>query len=97
MWTDLAGVLTGVDRRKRRPRVLLTGWFSLVDGGATAGDVESAQVVRRWLTEAGVSADLALAQPSEGGVAWEGVRPDDYTHIFFVCGPIWGRRPDRLP
>jgi polysaccharide pyruvyl transferase len=69
-------------------RVLVAGWFSLDDGGATAGDLAALDVVRTWLDEAGRAYDVALAQAFDGGVHWRAVRPGDYGTLVLVCGPV---------
>jgi len=70
-------------------RVLVSGWFSMKYGGATAGDVEAHGVVCEWLDELGMPYDLALGAPFEGGVDWRRARPSRYTHLVLVCGPVW--------
>lgn len=69
-------------------RALVCGWFSFEEMGATAGDILSRDLVVTWLGEAGMEHDVALADPFEGGVRWDGVDPDAYTHLVFVCGPF---------
>ena len=76
-------------------RVLVTGWFSFEDMGASAGDLMARDVVCAWLGEAGIDYDIALAHPFEGGVAWEDVDPDAYSHVSFICGPF-GEGPPLL-
>ncbi len=76
-------------RRRRRPerKALLVGWFSLPFGGATAGDLAALEVVEGWLGELGFPYDVALAEPFEGGLDWQGVEPGWYSHVVHVCGP----------
>jgi hypothetical protein len=74
-------------RRRREPKALLVGWFSLPFGGATAGDLAALEVVRGWLDESGFPYDVALAEPFEGGLDWQGVEPEWYSHVVQVCGP----------
>ena len=75
--------------RKARPaKALLVGWFSLPFGGATAGDLASLGVVRRWLSGAGWDHDVALGEPLEGGLDWRGASPEAYSHVIHVCGPV---------
>lgn len=69
-------------------RVLVAGWFSFVGMGATAGDLFARDLVCEWLAGAGVPYDIAVAAPFEGGVAWEKVDPQAYSHVVFVCGPF---------
>jgi hypothetical protein len=76
-------------RRRRRPerKALLVGWFSLPFGGATAGDLAALEVVEGWLGEIGLPYDVALAEPFDGGLDWQGVEPGWYSHVLHVCGP----------
>jgi hypothetical protein len=84
-------------------RVLIVGWFSLDGGGgATAGDLEAAETVRRWCLEVGQEVDVALADAYAGGVRWDEIPPERYDRLAFVCGPVWGGSPvariaDRFP
>ncbi len=80
-------------------RILIVGWFSLAEGGATAGDLAACDTVCRWLEDAGWAYDVALGVPFKGGVDWRAVRPHDYSHVVHVCGPV-GRQlavADLLP
>jgi len=70
------------------PRVLLAGWFSFANGHATAGDLMSRDVVRRWLAEAGVPYDHCTDPPFTGGLDWRTADPAAYSHVLFVCGPF---------
>ena len=76
--------------RRRRPerKALLVGWFSLPFGGATAGDLAALEVVEGWLGELGFPYDVALAEPFEGGLDWQGAEPGWYSHVVHVCGPV---------
>jgi hypothetical protein len=69
-------------------RVLLAGWFSFEQMGASAGDLLARDVVRDWLEQAGCQYDVALASPFSGGVDWRTVNPKRYSHVVFVCGPF---------
>lgn len=69
-------------------KVLVTGWFSFEGMGATAGDLLSRDVACAWLRKAGCAFDVATAPPFTGGVDWDAVEPDDYSHVVFVCGPF---------
>jgi hypothetical protein len=69
-------------------RALVAGWFSFPEMGATAGDLMARDVVRGWLDELGVAADVAVAPPFSGGVDWTVVDPGTYSHVVFVCGPF---------
>lgn len=68
--------------------VLVAGWFSLRGGGATAGDLITADVVCRWLEDAGYAYDVALGHPFNGGVDWLAVDPARYSDVVLVCGPV---------
>lgn len=69
-------------------RVLVAGWFSFEDMGATAGDLLVRDVVGGWLREGGVPFDVAVAPPFAPGVDWRHVDPAAYSHVAFVCGPF---------
>lgn len=69
-------------------RVLVAGWFSFEDMGATAGDLICRDLVVEWLANAGVHCDVAVAAPFVDGVSWEEVPAADYSHVIFVCGPF---------
>ncbi|HEV2770130.1 MAG TPA: polysaccharide pyruvyl transferase family protein [Solirubrobacteraceae bacterium] len=70
-------------------RVLVTGWFGTEDGEITAGDALAGDAVRRWLAEAGVAHDVAMAAGfrRDGQLAPAAVDPAAYTHVLWVCGP----------
>lgn len=76
------------ERPSSAGRVLVGGWFSLDDGGATAGDLAALDVVRSWLDETGCDHDVALAPAFGHGVQWRAVRPADYATLVLVCGPV---------
>jgi hypothetical protein len=69
-------------------RVLVAGWFSFEDMGATAGDLICRDLLVEWLREANVPCDVAVAAPFTDGVSWEQVPPENYSHVIFVCGPF---------
>jgi len=69
-------------------KVLVAGWFSFEQMGASAGDLMARDVVCDWLKQAGRSYDVALAPPFSGGVAWTEADVDDYSEVIFVCGPF---------
>jgi Polysaccharide pyruvyl transferase len=69
-------------------RVLLAGWFSLADGGATAGDLLVRDVLCGWLQEIGVAYDVAQRPPLGEGVEWHRVAARRYSHLLFACGPV---------
>lgn len=69
-------------------KVLVAGWFSFEQMGATAGDLLCRDTVCDWLKAAGLPFDVAHAAPFEGGVNWMAVAPSNYSHLLFVCGPM---------
>lgn len=74
-------------------KVLLAGWFSFEQMGATAGDLLCRDLVRQWLSSAGVDHNVAVAHPFTDGVDWRGLNPKAYTHLVFVCGPFGNGPP----
>lgn len=74
-------------------KTLVGGWFSFESMGASAGDLMARDLVCRWLDNLGEPFDIALAAPFEGGVSWESVDPQDYSHVLFVCGPLGNGPP----
>jgi hypothetical protein len=73
-------------------KVLVVGWFSFEQMGATAGDLLARDLVAEWLEEADRAYDVATAPPFEGGVDWETADPAAYSEVVFVCGPF-GKGP----
>jgi hypothetical protein len=72
-------------------RTLVTGWFSFVEGEATAGDVLALDRVRAVLDAAGMEYDVAWSPRFvPGALSLERVRPAEYTRLVFVCGPVHG-------
>ncbi|CAK6686837.1 hypothetical protein ICNINCKA_00081 [Synechococcus sp. CBW1107] len=69
-------------------RALVSGWFSFPYHHATAGDLLAAELACDWLEDAGFNFDLALDSPFTGGVNWQLVSAEDYSHVVFVCGPF---------
>ena len=71
-------------------KILVAGWFSFEDMGATAGDIIARDITCQWLDEAAVEWDVADCSkfPFEGGVDWRRANPNDYTDLLFVCGPF---------
>src|SRR5688572_16653886 len=69
-------------------RVLIAGWFSFEDMGATAGDLLCRDLLADWLNSAGVAFEVATASPFSGGEAWESLDPIEFSHLIFVCGPL---------
>jgi hypothetical protein len=80
-------------------KVLVAGWFSFDEMGATAGDLLARDVVCRWLDEGRVPYTVATAPPFGGGVDWRFVDAPEYSHVVFVCGPFGNGWPltDFLP
>ncbi|WP_129843227.1 polysaccharide pyruvyl transferase family protein [Streptomyces sp. RFCAC02] len=72
-------------------RTLVTGWFSFLDGEATAGDVLALRRVLAVLDGRGVPYDVAWSPGFRpDGLALEDARPADYERLVFVCGPLHG-------
>jgi len=69
-------------------KVLIAGWFSFEDMGATAGDVICRDLVVDWLTSAGIACESAVTPPFTGGIDWNDVDAETYSHVVFVCGPF---------
>ncbi|TDC20760.1 polysaccharide pyruvyl transferase family protein [Streptomyces sp. 8K308] len=69
----------------------MTGWFSFVDGEATAGDVLALERVRALFAARGVPHDVAWSPRFEPrGPTLTEVDPTDYDRLVFVCGPLHG-------
>ena len=69
-------------------KILVAGWFSFEQMGATAGDLYSKDIVCEWLGKENLEFDVAFDAPFEGGVKWNEVDPKQYTHVIFLCGPF---------
>jgi hypothetical protein len=67
---------------------LVAGWFSLEQGGATAGDLLVRDVVCAWLRARKIVHDVAQERALGDGVDWFRVPPSAYTHLVFACGPV---------
>lgn len=81
----------------KRARILLTGWFSFPDGEATAGDVLALNRVQEALGQAGLDHEAAWSPGFRpAGPSLEQVRPEDYSHLVFVCGPLHGPQIEAL-
>ena len=74
-------------------KILVAGWFSFKQMGATAGDLLARDLVCEWLKQAGCSYDMALAPPFRGGVDWRSTDSRNYSHVVFVCGPFGNGPP----
>jgi hypothetical protein len=80
-----------------RGKVLLTGWFSFLHGEATAGDVLALERVRDVLEQAGITHDVAWSAGFRpDALHLDDVRPEDYSHLVFVCGPLHGQQIEDL-
>jgi hypothetical protein len=78
-------------------RVLLTGWFSFRDGEATAGDVLALRRVEQVLGAAGMPYDVVWSPGFRPhALHFAEVRPADYSHLVFVCGPLHGPQIEEL-
>jgi len=69
-------------------KVLIAGWFSFSNGHATAGDLISRDLVCEWLRSWDIAYNVANELSLGSGVDWRQVRPGDYSHVVFVCGPF---------
>ncbi|MFI6007478.1 polysaccharide pyruvyl transferase family protein [Streptomyces sp. NPDC051243] len=78
-------------------RILLTGWFSFQDGEVTAGDVLALRRVQDLLAGAGLAYDTVWSPGYlPEALHLEDVRPETYSHLLFVCGPLHGSQVARL-
>jgi hypothetical protein len=81
----------------KRDRILLTGWFSFLDGEATAGDVLALHRVQEALRRAGLDHEVAWSPGFRPvGPSLAQVHPEDYSHLVFVCGPLHGPQIEEL-
>ncbi|MFI8193611.1 polysaccharide pyruvyl transferase family protein [Streptomyces sp. NPDC085946] len=75
----------------------MTGWFSFLDGEATAGDVLALRRVEDVLRGTGLPYDVAWSPGFlPEALHLDDVRPGDYTHLVFVCGPLHGPQVEEL-
>ena len=56
----------------------------------------AAEAVCCWLEEANVPYRAAFSPAFPDGVRLDEVRPEDYSHLIFVCGPAAGRQVEDL-
>jgi len=76
-------------------RVLLTGHFS------TIGDIESLNLVQRWLDEINIAYDVApffesvRVKMHEVENLFE-IDPKVYSHLVMICGPVWKEQLEKL-
>jgi Polysaccharide pyruvyl transferase len=76
-------------------RILLTGWFSFLDGEATAGDVLSLEAVLSAVAD--LPHDVAWSPAFRpGALTFDQAVPEAYTHVVFICGPLHGPQLRRL-
>src|SRR5262249_51320323 len=61
--------------------------------GGTAGDLLARELACEWVERAGVGWGGAHALPFAGGVDWQSVNPQSYSHVVFVCGPLGNGPP----
>lgn len=73
--------------------ILIAGWFSFEQMGASAGDLLARDLTAQWLANAGVNYTTAVDKPFTDGVHWSSLDPDHYTHVVFVCGPCGNGPP----
>ncbi|MFE9249793.1 polysaccharide pyruvyl transferase family protein [Streptomyces sp. NPDC007088] len=78
-------------------RVLLTGWFSFLDGEVTAGDLLARSAAAAALDAAGIAHHSAWSAGfAPGALSLDAARPAGYRHLLFVCGPLHGEQILRL-
>ncbi|WP_019545560.1 polysaccharide pyruvyl transferase family protein [Streptomyces sulphureus] len=72
-------------------RALLTGWFSFLEGEATAGDVLALRRVEEVMRERRVPYDVVWSPGFRpGALSFRDVEPGRYGLLLFVCGPLHG-------
>ncbi|CAD5922420.1 hypothetical protein ACWGH7_24050 [Streptomyces cyaneofuscatus] len=79
--------------RPRGPtgRVLVTGWFSFLDGEVTAGDALARRAVSAALHRLGIAHATAWSPAfAPGELTLEAALPSAYEQLLFVCGPVHG-------
>ncbi|MFJ8544729.1 polysaccharide pyruvyl transferase family protein [Streptomyces sp. NPDC093586] len=75
----------------------MTGWFSFLDGEATAGDVLALHRVEEVLRGAGLAHDVVWSPGFRAdGLHVADVDPAAYSHLVFVCGPAHGWQVEEL-
>jgi len=74
-------------------KVLVAGWFSFEQMGASAGDLLARDLVCSWLENAACNYDVAVAPPFSGGIDWRNSHADDYSAVIFICGPFGNGPP----
>ena len=63
-------------------KVLVTGWFSFEQMGASAGDLLARDLVCSWLENAACNYDVAVASPFSDGIDWRDSHANDYSESF---------------
>ncbi|MFQ6855357.1 polysaccharide pyruvyl transferase family protein [Streptomyces sp. 35M1] len=72
-------------------RVLVTGWFSFLNGEVTAGDALAQRAVSASLDRLGIVHDTAWSPAFvPGGLSLDEALPSRYEQLLFVCGPVHG-------
>ncbi|MFF7361603.1 polysaccharide pyruvyl transferase family protein [Streptomyces sp. NPDC008125] len=94
---EATGLVGRLDRllRLRNPgsRVLVTGWFSFLDGEVTAGDALAERAVAAALDHLEIQHDTAWSPAfAPESLTLEAALPEDYEVVVFVCGPLHGER-----
>jgi hypothetical protein len=74
-------------------KVLVTGWFSFEQMGASAGDLLARDLVCSWLENAACNYDVAVASPFSDGIDWRDSHANDYSAVIFICGPFGNGPP----
>ncbi|MEU0738888.1 polysaccharide pyruvyl transferase family protein [Streptomyces sp. NPDC006134] len=75
----------------------MTGWFSFLDGEATAGDVLALRRVEDVLRGTGAAYDVVWSPGFRAeGLHFGDVDPAAYSHLVFVCGPVHGPQVEEL-
>lgn len=69
-------------------KAIVAGWFSYSNGHATAGDLLACDLLCDWLDEWGMPFEIAVAPPFRNGTSLESLKPAEFSHAFFVCGPF---------
>lgn len=74
-------------------RILLTGWFSFMEGEVTAGDALAQHAVSEALDRLGISHDTAWSPGfAPGKLSLDAAPPEAYEQLLFVCGPVHGEQ-----
>jgi chitin disaccharide deacetylase len=91
-WPSWRATLRFVEAN-RRMRILIAGWFSFEQMGASAGELLARDVLCRRLAEEHYAFDVAVASPFTDGIDWRQADPASYSHVVFVCGPCGNGPP----